>query len=102
MNAVKIEAAVSELASAQYDAAEFPFQFLAAPQALELYDKWKTHQGFAGTGIRSIVREGREIADVPDGLIFPILASLSAFAKKTPNGWRISPPPVFRDEEIIR
>lgn len=30
MNAVEIEAAVSELASAQYDAAEFPFQFLAA------------------------------------------------------------------------
>jgi hypothetical protein len=30
MNAVEIEAAVSELASAPYDAAEFPFQFLAA------------------------------------------------------------------------
>ncbi len=30
MNAVEIEAAVSELASAHYDAAEFPFQFLAA------------------------------------------------------------------------
>ncbi len=30
MNAVEIEAAVSELASAPYDAAEFPFEFLAA------------------------------------------------------------------------
>lgn len=30
MNAVEIEAAVSELAAAPYDAAEFPFQFLAA------------------------------------------------------------------------
>ena len=30
MNAVEIEAAVSELASAPFDAAEFPFQFLAA------------------------------------------------------------------------
>jgi SAM-dependent methyltransferase len=30
MNAVEIEAAVSELASAPYDSAEFPFQFLAA------------------------------------------------------------------------
>ena len=30
MNAVEIEAAVSELASAPYDAAEFPFQLLAA------------------------------------------------------------------------
>ena len=30
MNAVEIEAAVSELAAAPYDAAEFPFQFLTA------------------------------------------------------------------------
>ncbi len=30
MNAVEIEGAVSELSSAEYDAAEFPFQFLAA------------------------------------------------------------------------
>ena len=30
MNAVEIEAAVSELAAAPYDAAGFPFQFLAA------------------------------------------------------------------------
>src|SRR6185295_11865473 len=73
-----------------------------APEALVLYDKWKAHQGFAGTGIRSITREGREIREVPDGIIFPIIASLSAFAKKTSDGWTIKPPKHFRDEEIIR
>ena len=80
----------------------YHFYLQIAPQALELYEKWKAHQGFAGTGIRSITREGREIVEVPDGIIFPILASLSAFAKKTSAGWRISPPKAFRDDELIR
>lgn len=40
--------------------------------------------------------------EVPDGIIFPIIASLSGFAKKTGEGWRIKPPRLFRDEEIIR
>ena len=34
--------------------------------------------------------------------MFPILAALSAFAAKTPQGWRIRPPDAFRDEELIR
>lgn len=80
----------------------YQFYLDIAPQALELYNKWKSHQGFAGTGIRSITREGREIVEVPDGIIFPIIASLSAFAKKTDKGWRITPPAAFRDAEIIR
>ncbi len=73
-----------------------------AADAYDLYWKWKTHQGFKGTGIRSIEREGADIKNVPDGLVFPILASLSAFAVKTESGWKISPPPIFKDEELIR
>lgn len=80
----------------------YRFYLDIAPQALELYEKWKSHQGFAGTGIRSITREGREIVDVPDGIIFPIIASLSAFAKKGDRGWKIMPPAAFKDAEIIR
>ncbi len=80
----------------------YQFYLDIAPEALVLYDKWKAHQGFAGTGIRSITREGREIVEVADGIIFPILASLSAFAKKTSDGWTIKPPKLFKDEEIIR
>ncbi len=80
----------------------YQFYLDIAPQALRLYEKWKAHQGFAGTGIRSIIRDGREIVDVPDGIIFPILSSLSAFAKKTREGWRIAPPEIFKDQEIIR
>ena len=70
--------------------------------AYDLYNKWKKHQGFHGTGIRAIEREGHEIVEVPDGIIFPILASLSAFAVKTDNGWQIQPPEIFKDEELIR
>ncbi len=80
----------------------YRFYLDIAPQALELYEKWKAHQGFAGTKIRSIIRNKGEIVDVPDGIIFPILASLSNFAKMTEKGWRIIPPESFRDEEIIR
>jgi hypothetical protein len=80
----------------------YQFYLDISAEALQLYEKWKVHQGFAGTGIRSITREGREIVDVPDGIIFPVLASLSAFAKKTPQGWSIKPPRVFKDEELIR
>ena len=73
-----------------------------APEAFLLYSEWKAHQGFAGTGIRSITRDKREILEVPDGLIFPILASLSAFATRTEEGWRIKPPKMFKDDELIR
>lgn len=79
----------------------YEFYLDIAPQALILYDKWKTHTGFEGSGIRSIERDGRKIVDVPDGIIFPIIASLSAFARKTKGKWRISPPDVFADTEII-
>lgn len=74
----------------------------AAGPAWELYQKWKSHQGFYGTRLRSIQREnGGEIIDVPDGIIFPIIAALSAFLKKTKKGWIYAPPPVFEEKELI-
>lgn len=79
----------------------YEFYLEMAPVAHQLYEKWKKHPGFAGTGLRSIEREGRQIVDVPDGIIFPILASLSAFAKKVQGKWQIAPPAVFNDVEII-
>jgi hypothetical protein len=80
----------------------YQFYLDIAAQALELYEKWKTHQGFQGSRLWSIERQGREIADVPEGIIFPILASLSAFAKKTKQGWIIDPPQQFSDDELIK
>ena len=41
------------------------------------------------------------VKEIPDGIIFPILAALSAFAEETPNGWKIVPPDTFSDEELI-
>jgi hypothetical protein len=79
----------------------YSFYLDVAPVARALYEKWKTHSGFEGTGLRAIERDGRQIVDVPDGIIFPILASLSAFAKKVHGKWQISPPPTFNDLEII-
>jgi hypothetical protein len=72
-----------------------------ASEGWDLYQRWKTHQGFQGTGLRAIEREGRQFVDVPDGIIFPIIASLSAFAIKTPSGWKIKTPSQFKDEDLI-
>jgi AIPR protein len=79
----------------------YAFYLDVAPMALQLYAKWKRHPGFEGTGIRSIERGGRQIVDVPDGIVFPILASLSAFARKINGKWRIAPPASWNDAEII-
>ena len=72
-----------------------------APRALQLYTTWKMHPGFIGTGIRAVERENGKVVDVPDGIIFPILASLSAFAAKVDGHWDIVPPLQFTDGEII-
>ena len=53
-----------------------------------------------GTGLRSLTREGREIVDVPDGIVFPILSSLSVFAKKTDGTCRIDRPRHLTDTEL--
>ncbi|MEO6361391.1 MAG: AIPR family protein [Sphingomicrobium sp.] len=73
-----------------------------APQALELYERWKKHQGFKGTGLRSIGREGNTVIDVPDGIVFPIIASLSAFVRKKEGHWGYFPPAKFHDADIIK
>ena len=69
---------------------------------MELYERWKQHQGFKGTGLRSIGREGNAIVDVPDGIVFPIVASLSAFVKKEDGRWTYCPPAKFHDADIIK
>jgi hypothetical protein len=69
-----------------------------------LYQKWKQHPGFEGTGIRNAVdrgEDGRTIIDVQDGMVFPILAAHSAFVMKTSAGWEIRPPAAFDDKDLI-
>jgi len=74
-----------------------------AGDAWDLYHRWKSHQGFKGSGLRSILRDGREIVEVPDGIVFPILSSLAIFASKGGGGrWKINPPPIFDDRRIIQ
>ena len=79
----------------------YKFYLDIVPQAWELYSRWKQHQGFKGTGLRSIERDGEEIVDVPDGIIFPIMASLSQFATKEKSGWKIKQPDALEDSELI-
>ena len=82
----------------------YQFYLDIAAQAYQLHEKWKAHQGFKGTGVRKGIKrdENDNIVDISDGIIFPILSSLSAFAKKAPDGWKIEPPVAFQDDELIR
>lgn len=79
----------------------YKFYVDVAGQAYDLHERWKSHEGFKGTGLRSIKRDGRDIVEVPDGIVFPILASLSVFAQETPTGWRINIPKHI-DHELIQ
>lgn len=94
----------AEVASGEAAAARelYAYYLDIAPQALELYERWKKHQGFKGSGLRALAREGSTILDVPDGIVFPILASLSAFVKKVDGKWTYDPPTKFHDADIIK
>lgn len=81
--------------------AVYDFYIDMAPTAYALYTKWKQHQGFQGTGLRAIERDGREILDVPDALVFPILAALANFATKKKGRWIIEQPSQLEDSELI-
>jgi hypothetical protein len=82
----------------------YKFYLDMSPHAYELYNKWKTHQGFAGTGLKNgIVRDQcSAIVEIADGIIFPIISSFSAFTTKTRRGWRIVAPEFFDDSELIQ
>ena len=80
----------------------YNFYLDVAPQAYGLYADWKAHQGFKGTGLHSIEREGTEIREVPDGIVFPILAALAQFATKKKDKWKVVQPVELDDAELIQ
>jgi hypothetical protein len=75
-----------------------------APKAWEFYQSWVSHQGFASTSLRNGITRDNDgnILNISDGLIFPILAALSNFVQKQPNGkYEIVYPAGFDDQTII-
>jgi hypothetical protein len=72
-----------------------------AGAAWKLYLKWKRHQGFIGTRLRSIERDNGSIVSVPDGIVFPILAAFSAFVIFSDGAWQVRTPASFEDAELI-
>lgn len=80
----------------------YAFYLDIAPHAVKIYEKWKQHQSFKGTGLRSIERDEKQVVEVPDGIVFPILAALSEFAVKRGGEWTIEPPKELDDSELIQ
>lgn len=85
------------------EASEAYSDFLGiAPIAWELYLKWKAHQGFQGSRIRSIVREDGKIIEVPDGVVFPIVAAHAPFLSEKNGRWKLAvPAQVYSDDDMI-
>jgi hypothetical protein len=72
-----------------------------AGQAWKLYGRWKSHPGFRGTRLPSFEREIGQVAEVPDGILFPILSAFSAFVDRPGKRWEINIPDVFDENELI-
>lgn len=72
-----------------------------AGYAWQIYEKWKAHPAFNGSGLHSLKREKGKVVEVPDGIVFPIVASLSAFVQhQNGRGWIYNPPERF-DEKVL-
>jgi hypothetical protein len=81
----------------------YHFYLDIAPQAHDLHEKWRKHQGFRGQGrvVHAVKKDKKgRVEEVPDGIIFPIIAAMSAFVQKKPEGWRLVEPVDFDDELI--
>lgn len=75
-----------------------------APHAWKTYQYWRSNPKWAGKYLQertnAITREGGEHA-VADGIVFPILSSLSLFVQKKKGQWTLEVPKIFRDEMMI-
>ncbi|BDS10092.1 AIPR family protein [Aureispira anguillae] len=80
----------------------YNFYLDIASNAWALYWKWKKHSGFVGTRIKSIERDSKgQIQNIPDGIVFPILAALSEFIIFKNGEWQYMPPTFFNDNQLI-
>jgi hypothetical protein len=48
-----------------------------------------------------IERDNGEVANVPDGIVFPILSALSVFVTRKRKGWVLQPVDRFDEKELI-
>jgi hypothetical protein len=81
----------------------YRFYVEIAWEAWSLYLRWKEHPGFKGTRIRkeeAVIREGGEVKEVNDGIVFPIIAALSVFASNESGKWTIAMPRQFSEKEL--
>lgn len=70
------------------------------------YLRWHGHEQWNDKRLREplrqVVRGDDGVIKVSDGIVFPILAALSTFVKRSKNGhWNIVYPHVFHDEDML-
>lgn len=71
------------------------------------YQRWKTHSEWNDKHLRAPLRQAVRgddgfIKEISDGIVFPILSSLSKFVKRDKTDhWAISYPKVFQDDDML-
>jgi len=80
----------------------YDFFVKAAPEAWRMYKHWKANPAWQSCGIRNgIKRNNGHIEDVADGLIWPILVSLSRFWQEKNGKWKLESPKGL-DPNLVR
>ena len=87
------------------------------PVAVKEYRRWETHDGWNGhrlhergkfsdkpEGGRPVRRDRKtgKVNWVAPGILFPIMSALSAFVVLKGARWKLEPPSLFKDAELIR
>jgi hypothetical protein len=95
----------------------YDFTAQIAPVAVAEYRHWENHDGWNGhrlhelgkggpkpVGGRPVRRDKRtgKVIWVAPGILFPIMAALSAFVVKDGGVWILRKPDLFKEEELIR
>jgi hypothetical protein len=88
------------------DRARYKYFCDMAGTAWQVYRHWQSHEEWEGQRLRSDARQVRRKEGqifVADGVVFPVLAALSNFVKKSEatGNWELRVPAVFKDEHMI-
>jgi len=91
------------------DKRQYEFFIDHVGEAWSLYEKWRRHPGFEGTGLwtgkgkarqEEIDKDGKRITVMADGIVFPILAAHSVFfVERGKQKWNLEIPQSFLNNE---
>lgn len=88
------------------NAARYAYFIDMAGSAWQEYQRWKSHPNWNDKHLIERLRQAVRgddgiIREISDGIVFPILSSLSRFVKLSKGHWQIVYPRVFTDDDML-